>query len=474
MYRFSYAPQRKYPYKWLTPLVAAGGLVAIVIVLFVNIETQSYELVATPTGNISGSQVESSHSNSLLKFLSRDSSMSCGYTALPVNSEIFTKNYTLPYTITRVWQQNTDETSDNQGALSYREHALNDCNITKVAITVNGKYTQSPLLCARSRVGLVIKAQVTCAIVVDKMKNVKTYFNLEGTYNWLDDSPKFLLRNDTSSPSLFWGQSVLELYCFVTAQAYFNASLGESWGYPSPNTYSGYIELTRHSTASVGDADEVLSDDFFDIYCYTEQNVCIQTTIPTLSQGGGFGAGEYGSPYPSIWPAVNILGKAMWFTIMTDLGQKNITVPNMLLDRNLVANLTSNMTNEVNAFTDLQESTATRVTPLTLDPNLANKSFDPSVIPAPALGVNSSYFSTTYICQKPALKPLSTRFIAILSSSLIFLHTIWNVFWLVFNWIVLSNSHSIGVHNVDDTSSRELQMKAGHYTQVNQVERLLD
>ncbi|GAW21010.1 hypothetical protein ANO14919_105230 [Xylariales sp. No.14919] len=368
-------------------------------------------------------------------------------------------------------------------ALTYREHALNDCNVTSVGITVNGKYSQSPLITARSRVGLVIDTQVTCAIEVDTRGNQKTCFNLESTYNLIDDDiPRFLLKNEKSSPSLFWGQSLLSLYYLVTSHAYYNASRGKYWGYPASDTYSAYINLTRQSTASVGGLEEVLSDDFFHIYCTTEDNVCINNTIPLLSKGGGTGAGHYGSPYPTIWPAINILGKAMWFTVMTDLGQKNITVPNMLADTNLLANLTSNVTNEVNAWLELQDSPHLGST-MKFDKSLANTSFDPFATPVPALGVNTSYFSVNYICQVPMLKPLGTRFIAILSSSLVLLHTIWKIFWFVFDLVVRSRlqqqaNHVVGVHTAGDTSLEDLEEKAGqkanNYIQVNQVERRLD
>ncbi|KAI0803799.1 hypothetical protein GGR55DRAFT_699772 [Xylaria sp. FL0064] len=487
MYRFSYTLKRDYPYKWLTPLVVAGGFVAIAIVLFVNIVTQSSELVATTTNNISSLQAKHSQSNGLIRYLRRDLNVSCDYTTLPVNSEVFTKNYALPYTIRTVWQHDANGKPENQGALSYREHALNDCNVTSVGISINGKYSQSQILSARSRVGLVIKTEVSCAIEDDTMK---TYFDFESSYNLIDDGiPHFLLRNATSSQSLYWGESLLYLYYTVTSHAYWNASRGESWGYPASDTYSAYINLKRSSNASVGGTDEVLSDDFFDIYCITEYNVCNNNTIPLLSRGGGgTGAGQYGLPYPSIWPAVNILGKAMWSTVMTDLGQKNITVPNMLADPNLLANLTSNMTNEANAWLELQNSTATHGSTIRLDQGLALRSFDPHVTPAPALGVSTSYLSANYICRKPMLKPAGTRVIAILSSSLILLHTIWEIFWLVFNWFVLDKlqeeaNHVVGVRIAGDTSSGDLEkadspweagQKANNYTQVKQAERDLD
>ncbi|RWA10805.1 hypothetical protein EKO27_g4300 [Xylaria grammica] len=462
MYRFSYTPKREYSYKWLTPLVVVGGIIAIAIVLFVNITTQSYELVATTVNDINAAQARYLQPNGLLKFLRHNSGeMSCDNVTLPVNSEVFTKNYALPYTIRSVWQQYADGTKENQNALTYREHALNDCNVTSVGITVNGKYSQSPLITARSRVGLVIDTQVTCAIEVDTRGNQKTCFNLESTYNLIDDDiPRFLLKNEKTSPSLFWGQSLLSLYYLVTSHAYYNASRGRPWGDPAlqgkpwgdpgSNTYSAYINLTRQSTTSVGGLEEVLSDDFFYIYCTTEDNVCRNNTIPLLSKGGGTG--------------------------------KNITVPNMLADTNLLANLTSNVTNEVNAWLALQDSPDHGST-MKFDTSLANTSFDPFTTPVPALGVNTSYFSVNYICQVPMLKPLGTRFIAILSSSLVLLHTIWKIFWFVFDLIVQSRlqqqaNHVVGVHTAGDTSLEDLEEKAGqkanNYIQVNQAERHLD
>ena len=92
------------------PLVAVGGPIAIAVVLFVNIKTQSYELVATPTSDICGPQADNLHSSRLLQIIGRNLRLSCNYTTLPVNSEIFTKDYALPYTIRSAWQQYADGT----------------------------------------------------------------------------------------------------------------------------------------------------------------------------------------------------------------------------------------------------------------------------------------------------------------------------------------------------------------------------
>lgn len=46
--------------------------------------------------------------------------------------------------------------------------------------------------------------------------------------------------------------------------------------------------------------------------------------------------------YPNIWYRVNILGKTMWFTVLADLGFNKSAVPNMLINPDLLANLTAN------------------------------------------------------------------------------------------------------------------------------------
>ncbi|KAI0193885.1 hypothetical protein F4808DRAFT_464647 [Astrocystis sublimbata] len=89
MYRFSYPLKREYPYKWLTPLVAAVLLVAVVIVLFVNILTQSYELVTTTTNDTSVLEDEY-RPNRLLNLLGRNTDVSCENALLSINNDIFT------------------------------------------------------------------------------------------------------------------------------------------------------------------------------------------------------------------------------------------------------------------------------------------------------------------------------------------------------------------------------------------------
>lgn len=94
--------------------------------------------------------------------------------------------------------------------LTYLNNELKDCNVTEVTIQVLGKYEQTKLLSARSRVGLLLKTNATCAVDIDTSQSQSdtssgpTYFNLIGTYNAIDENvPHFLLRNATERASLY-------------------------------------------------------------------------------------------------------------------------------------------------------------------------------------------------------------------------------------------------------------------------------
>ncbi|KAJ8125189.1 hypothetical protein O1611_g8452 [Lasiodiplodia mahajangana] len=357
--RFSYTLSREYPYNWVTPVVILGGIVAITLVTIINFATLGFDLVATSTNNpnetIANANPFGKHG--LLSRLAQGVTASCTSTTLPIGTQIFSTNYAIPYTLSSVWRENDDNTQENLGSLIYLNQPIN-CTVTQVIIRVLGKYTQSPLLTARTRVGLQLETYATCSVHIDVSRSDTTdrptYFELRGSYNLLDETiPHFLLKDKDKRASLYWGQSLLSVYSLITSHAYYVGASDFTWG--QNGTYNAYIGLTRASDATPGSAEEVMSDEFFHVDCYTEANFCGNHSIPWLSQGKGVDGHAY-DPYANIWSSVDVLGKAMWFTVMTDLGQNDTAIPNMLVYPDLLVNLTSNLTNEANFFEALQDS----------------------------------------------------------------------------------------------------------------------
>ncbi|KAJ8123412.1 hypothetical protein ONZ43_g636 [Nemania bipapillata] len=445
--RFSYTITRDYPYAWVTPAVILGGIVAITFVTIINVATIGFDLVATSTNNPNQTLHDANPygHHGLLSLLARGVKASCTATTLPINIQMFTTNYAIPYTLSSVWRENEDNTQENLGSLVYMNQPIN-CTVTEVIIQVLGKYTQTPILTARSRVGLLLKTHATCSVDLGNRPSASsvakrlTYFNLIGSYNLLDETiPHFLLRNETDKASLFWGESLLSVYSLITAGAYHEEASVFSWG--QDGTYNAYIGLTRQSNATTGSAEEVTSDEFFHVQCFTEANYCGNHTIPWLSQGKGVDGHAF-DPYASIWGTIDILGKAMWFTVMTDLGQNDNAIPNMLAYPDLLANLTRNLTTVVQYWESPEATGNITGSTIGIDHTLSTKSFDPSTAPQPALGAEPAFLSTDYICQVPRSKSPGIRLLLILMSDIVFLQTIWSIFKLILDYKVGRDGHN--------------------------------
>jgi hypothetical protein len=198
---------------------------------------------------------------------------------------------------------------------------------------------------------LLLKIYATCAVYINTSQSQfdttsgPTYVDMIGSYNLLDENlPHFMLWNETDRVSLYWGESLLRMYYLIMSRAYYDGPSSFSWG--SDGTYNALIGLKRQSNAATGLAEEVKSDEFFFVVCFTEASFCGNNTIPWLSQGKDVDGHTY-DPYAGIWRSVDFLGKAMWFTVVTDLGQNDTAIPNMLAHPDLLAYLSRNMTNKV-------------------------------------------------------------------------------------------------------------------------------
>ena len=197
-------------------------------------------------------------------FFTGNSQATCAASAFNLNSEIFTNNSAFPYTLQRVWRTKDDGTDVNLGSLLYLHNPLSNCNVSSVNIQVLGRYSQSIGLSAISRAGVVIEAYANCSIDVDTSLtddiSGPTYFDLMATYDLVNSNvPRFQSRNETTQASLYWGESLLQMYWLVLSRNYKLAANGTV----PDDLYQASITLTRASTAAVGTAAEVESLDFF-------------------------------------------------------------------------------------------------------------------------------------------------------------------------------------------------------------------
>ncbi|KAM3077239.1 hypothetical protein ACMFMG_003297 [Clarireedia jacksonii] len=426
---FSYTVARQYPYPWFTPTVIVGGIILAALISFVNVIATGYELAATSSNNPNETIADPRLYGSVKwpSVFTSKARATCAASTFNLNSELFTHNNAFPYTMSRVWRTRDNGTIVNMGSLMYLNNPLSDCNVTSVNIQVLGRYSRDVGLLAIANPGVVIEAYAQCSIDVDTSLtddiNGPTYFELMATFDTVNPNvPRFLSQNKTTQASLYWGQSLLQLYWMVLARNYKFAANNTV----SDGQYQATITLTRQSNKKVGTAAEVESLDFFHVTCFTESSFCQNNSIPQLMHSyKGF------DPYPSIWKSVDVLGKAMWFSVLTDLGRSQSAVPNMLVEPALLANLTSNYTSEVQAW-----PTNNGGIHMTLDRSLAQASFDPNTTSLPNLNITQTTLSTNYLCQVPRMKSAGTLFFSVLQADLVYLQNAYALLAFVVSYLL--------------------------------------
>lgn len=422
---FSYNITKPYPFKWFTPVVAVGFVVFTVLFSFLNFASNGYDLIVQTSSDPNATVSQGIWFRNWPSYLTSKVQPRCQATDIHVNSQIFTNQTALTYTLTDVWQGSTANPKVLP-SLTYFNNVIGRCGVSSVEVDLEF-LDRSGTQIAYSEWGTTVRAYVTCAVDTD---TATTHFNMTTTYDYVPDtSPLFRLhdflgtdfldRNNQTRASLYWGESIMSMY----------------WGYLSETMRVIRLNATQNDEASISkgtisflptDQSDITDLHFFGID---------YRLIVDLGQGDynliypGIYNETYNitrldsiRAYPNIWIITDTLVKATYSTVLTDLGQTS--EPNILTDSKLLEYFTSNFS------TASQHLTLAIPGPATQDFHTLGASTGP-------LGTTPSVISTTYICQVPQLKSGGSLFLAILIADLVFLQTLWKVFTLVTEGVLL-------------------------------------
>ncbi|KAK8043403.1 hypothetical protein PG993_005833 [Apiospora rasikravindrae] len=453
---FSYNITRAYPFKWFTPSVVIGGIIAAILVSFINFASTGFELVATSSNDPNGTVLDPSHGGIRWpSYLVGDTRATCAPVTLPLNTRLFTQNNAIAYTLESVWRRKDDGTRVDLGSLIYHNNELKRCSVTEVIIDVLGRFTQSPRNTGSPGAGVMVHALANCAVEIDTSTSKAesalgpTYVEIRGTYEAVafPGVKTFLSRNKTTSLSLYWGESILRTYSALTAKTYMLSALDADEKLAKQRRYNAAIMLQRRANGTDSDTyEETMRNDFFAVRCFVEGNFCGANDIPSLAAPE---KNKFTQPYPKIWNRVNLLGKGMWHTVLADLGRDESSVPSMLTHPELLANLTGGLASEVEWYKNTNMPKGMEIYSL-LDNQLALKAFDPKDNQQASLGATLAYFSTNYICQDPRPKAACTLFFSILVADLVLLQAVWFIFRFIVDTVAQrkdpSLRHCVGCH----------------------------
>lgn len=388
-----------------------------VLVSFLNVAASGYELATTsstdPKKVLSGAE----WFDSWPKWLA-STRASCEPATVPLQTGLYTNKAAFLYTLASAHSH--DEFSfglgkqSSLGALIYDDDPLSWCNVTSLRINIESNQRTAGQL-AYSSVGAALTMNIEC--LIERSGENTTYLELVTSYDSFSKGMDMGYNSVVDKGgSLFFGASMLSTYWDELATKYYldNVNLARPF-------YKVEVTLSRTAGArSVRPVtvEQIMDMDFLSInscwlvplnstgFSHAGEH-CIGKTISELAQ-----TATEDKVLPSIWQPLRMLGIAMWFAVLADLGRDDHMLPNILSRPQEVQNLT-----KVDFMSGQDDFSQFKITP--------------------------SVLSTTYICQVPRLKSTGTLIVSVLVADLVLLQTIWKVFVLVVDQFLASKEENL-------------------------------
>ena len=132
-FAFSHPLSRPYPYSWFKWLVFTGGILATTFFTALNLAADGYDLKLQHTRDYNGTVNQKQWTHSFPFNVLEHATTSCQSMQMALNSQFWTDKLSLPYTLTRAWQEKNGTIVEST-ELSYTNNMLEDCRITYIEI----------------------------------------------------------------------------------------------------------------------------------------------------------------------------------------------------------------------------------------------------------------------------------------------------------------------------------------------------
>ena len=445
---FTYNITRPYPFKWFTPLVFIGGSIAIVLFSILNLVSNGYYLQVNISTNPNATVSQNVWFANWPSYLTAKVQSSCQTVDISTNSQFFTNQSGLTYTLTGIWQDAGSGAKNISPSLTYQNNIFQDCVITAVEIDLES-FDRLASQIAYTQWGAQLWGYTTCDIMTNAGL---TKVNLTAAYNYIpatvsfDNSSlySFVSQDQSSRASLWWGESLLSMYWVYLTRMM--QVIRES---PVPADQDairkGTLSFTTGTLPSTSfkrspeasNSDDISSLDFFDVSYRFVQDLPGQAPFPFGPANSNYhkvSVLDSTSTYPNIWVPADSLAKALYSTILTDLGQTTAS-PNILTDPLLLQSFTSSFPSILNYISSAN-----------VHPGPALQDFHTLKSSTGDLGTTPSVIFTKYICQVPTRKPIGTIFVSVLIADLVLLQASWTILKLLTEWLALDEKKGAEVN----------------------------
>jgi hypothetical protein len=428
---FSYGLSRPYPFKWFTPTVLIGTVVATVLFSFLNVAATGYERITVESSNPNATVANSTFFSNWPAYLTANTRPSCDAKILAVSNAYYTNNTAFSYKLESISKKASDGSVQYFGDLSYYNNALQNCTVPQIEIRFEAP-DRSAHQIAVQQWGAELLASIVCRVdTQDGSRRV----NLSTTYDFNSVADRFPGRNATTKPSLWWGESLLGWYYIkLTSDMYLSTQAQAERADDRKKVYKGYVgfKLPKDPIVHPGD---IQSPNFFQSTfpeCfYIDRNDRLESGIQYCRKENG----KWILPLEDILPTAATITKVFHSTILMDLGQQN---PSILNDQPLLEYFSKNITAIAAQQAGGEKSWGwgNNIKMSELHPELAQGPYTSQNASNWKLATEPSFVSVSYLCQIPRMKSTGSLIFSVLIANLVFLQVLWKVFVLIVDFFL--------------------------------------
>jgi hypothetical protein len=429
---FFYNLTKPYPFRWFTPVVIVGAILATVLFSFLNVAATGYEMITVESSDPNVTIATTTYFSKWPSFMTANTRPTCDAKILGVSNVYYTSNTAFSYKLESI-TQNSSNVLQFLGDLPYYNNALRDCTVAGIEIFFEG-IERTTLQIARQQWGAELKAKIQCSVDISEGSRKVL---LSTTYDFNSEVARFPGRNETEKASLWWGESLLAWYYLkLTRDVYFATKTAEK------PIYKGYVQFYPPQSP-IAHAEDITSPSFFPTknpgcYFVTWDDDGIENNIRFCRRD------EDIRPFTnqSLWPTASTMAKIFHSTVLVDLGQSN---PNILVDPGLLQYFSKNIT-AIDAEQKGGDPTWGWGNNIKVSGQggLALKPFTSDTASKWNLKADPSFMSVTYLCQVPQLKSTSSLIFSVLIADFVFLQVLWKVFILVVDFFMYRRYTDMG------------------------------
>ena len=204
---FRYALSRPYPYRWFTPIVAVGVIVALVVFSLLHFSSNSLILKTIITTNLNKTlDHDYAWVHKAPWSWGQELNMHCEQSNIVLGTRLFTTNNALSYQLETV----LDEDGQALPSLSYSQNVLEDCEL--VNIDIQFKRADTALLPTGWYTWRFTDAEALMSCRLNTWNGLR-YANFSMTLGAHAEDIDFLNdKNDTTTPTKWWGATLIQAY----------------------------------------------------------------------------------------------------------------------------------------------------------------------------------------------------------------------------------------------------------------------